>query len=131
LTISSRVDNIFIKTSLQFFAVNNFFAVMDFKRRRLFDLVNSTINALSELDAIKKSEKPQKLKHLWVQSWVAERPHEICLYHQLEVEDPAKFMANFRMSPAVFEELLDRYIKHLRENNGTTILLRCYLLDAI
>jgi len=113
LTICSRVVNVFIKISLCFFAVNNFFAVMDFKRRRLFDLVNSTMNALQELDEIKKTEKAQKPKRLWVRPWVAERPHEVCLYRQLEVEDAAKFMANFRMSPAVFEELLDRYIKQL------------------
>jgi hypothetical protein len=80
------------------------------KKKQLFDLVNCTLTALDELDSLQKKNKPKKVKRLWVRQWVSERPDEVGLYRQLQIEDPAKFFANFRMSPAVFEELLDRYI---------------------
>jgi hypothetical protein len=81
---------------------------MDVKRRKLLDLVSGTLTALEALDDIDRRAKPKKVKRLWVREWVLERPDEVPLYRQLQVEDPAKFFANFRMSPAVFEEILDR-----------------------
>ncbi len=49
----------------------------------------------------------KKRRSTWVKDWILRRPEENLLYKEIVSEDQAKFKQAFRMTPAVFEKLLD------------------------
>ena len=60
-------------------------------------------------EELEEAEEPQRKKRLWVKKWVSRRDVEVPIFKEIQVEDRAKFLADFRLYPEDFDKLLARY----------------------
>lgn len=73
-------------------------------RSELENLKNLAILGLG----IEKELKGKKRKRTWQRKWVARRGNLVPLFQEIEDEDPLKFLANFRMTIDVFDEISEK-----------------------
>ena len=58
-------------------------------------------------------EVPLKKKRIWARDWVLRRNPHALIYSEFSEEDPKKFRQCFRMSPQIFNKLLDAIFPYI------------------
>ena len=76
-----------------------------------YDLIDLTINCIEESRRRERRRRRRIRREIWVKPWIGRR-RQFGLYDQLMVElrneDQRSFKNFLRMSPEMFDELLDR-----------------------